>query len=630
MLSPNAVTVDVLFEDIARRMPEAIALKGDAGNALSYAALDREADGFARFLHAQDVGHGDAVVLLAGRSVGAIVALLGILKTGALYVPLDVGEPPARRDRMLKDSAPQLVLTADGVGLDDIPGRRVFHLEHALTLSRQTSGPRVSRSTTPGDIACVMYTSGSTGQPKGVLVPHRAVARLVQGQSYAPFGAGETFLHLAPLAFDASTFEIWGALLNGGSVAVVAEAHPSLDTVVEAIAQHEATVAWFTAGLFSLLVDHRIEGLKPLKCILAGGDVLSARHVARAYAGLPDCGIVNGYGPTENTTFTCCYPIPREGWGTGAVPIGLPIAETGVHLLDEALQPVRPGDPGQIACAGAGLAAGYLHREDLTAETFVMIETGPGCRERVYLTGDLGRQRSDGVVEFLGRIDTQVKIRGKRVELGEIENALRSDPAVLDAVVVARDAPPDGKRLSAYLVLAGPAAIDPNRGKRALARLRGMLPDHMIPIEAAVLDALPLTTNGKVDRARLPAIAPIAARPSRDAAGSAWVENKVAALWAETLCGPGQDTHSDSHQDLDRDLDRDANFFDQGGSSLTLMALHAALRSALCPRLSLMAVFQHTSVRALARHIEALDGVMPLGASADIPVPATLEGALPR
>ncbi len=519
--------------------------------------------------------------------------MLGVMKAGAAFIPLDPKEPLERLAPCLLDSAPSVLLVAGESPLR--PGTfagTVMEIHRALEWACSEAEGRATTGVHPDGLASVMYTSGSTGQPKGVEVVHRGILRLVKGQDYAPFGPNETFLHLAPLAFDASTFEIWGALLNGGSLVIVDEPQPSLDAIAAAVSRYHVTTAWFTAGLFDLLVDHRLDALRPLRCILAGGDVLSPAHVRRAYAGLPDCSLVNGYGPTENTTFTCCYSIPRAGWGDGPVPIGIPLSGDRVHILDADLTPVSPGEIGQICCAGNGLARGYLGQPELTATKFVNVWLDGYGQERLYLTGDLGRQRSDGVIEFCGRADFQIKISGKRVELGEIEDALRGDPAIADAIVVAREAPSGGKRLAAYLKLRDQSSASTVGAKTTtiLARLHRLLPSHMIPADVVVVDLVPLTANGKVDRSRLPSVplgpGPVAGRAGPDRRGS---EQAIASIWQQVLGFA--------------EVDRDANFFDIGGTSLLLMAIHAKLQVEVAPDLSLMALFEHTSIRSLAAHL---------------------------
>jgi amino acid adenylation domain-containing protein len=585
-------SVHALFAAQAAHRPDAVALR-EGERTMSYGTLNLAARQLAGELGARGVKPGDLVAVLTERGLAAVTAFLGILAAGAAYVPLDPAYPAEALAGMLADSEPPLLLaqrslTAKLPGL--MPPHGAVHvLEDVLSAAaaRPSDAPLPPRRA--DDLAYVMYTSGSTGRPKGVLVPDRAIVRLVRGQSYARFAADEVFLHLSPLAFDASTFEIWGALLNGGSVGIVAEARPSLEDIGAAIARYGATTAWFTAALFHLLVDHRLEDLRPLRCIVAGGDVLSPGHVARAMTALPGCRFVNGYGPTENTTFTCCYVIPAEGWGGGALPIGRPIAHSAVHLLGPDLERIPDGEIGQLCCAGDGLANGYLNRPELTAEKFVENPHTPG--ERLYLTGDLVRRRPDGVIEFCGRADRQVKINGKRVELDEIEHALRADPCLADAVVVMREDTPGMKRLAAYLKPAEPwsAAHREAAAAAVIMRLRQRLPEHMIPADVMAVDDFALTPNGKVDRKNLPPPRPTTVIAAPTIGGSA-TERGVAAIWQRVLGVAA--------------VPRDGNFFDLGGTSLQILAVHAAIAEEMGRHIPISALFEHPTVADLAARLD--------------------------
>ncbi|MFS8065776.1 MAG: amino acid adenylation domain-containing protein, partial [Byssovorax sp.] len=332
-----------------------------------------------------------------------------------------------------------------------MPGRHVCLDADWQSIAQESpESPRIDVA--PGDLAYVMYTSGSTGEPKGVMALHRGVVRLCRGADYVTLTAEDVLLALAPLSFDASTFEIWGCLLNGGRLVVMPPHQPSLEELGQALRCHGVTTLWLTAGLFHLMVDERLEDLRGLRQLLAGGDVLSVPHVRRAAEALSGCRIINGYGPTENTTFTCCHTVGDLAGVGDSVPIGYPIAGTQVYLLDERLAPVPDGSPGELYTGGAGVARGYLNRPDLTEARFIPSPFSDDPSDRLYRTGDLARRREDGAIEFLGRIDFQVKIRGYRIEPGEIEAVLRRHPAVKEAVVLAREDEPDQKRLVAYVV----------------------------------------------------------------------------------------------------------------------------------------------------------------------------------
>jgi len=401
-----------------------------------------------------------------------------------------------------------------------------------------------------------MYTSGSTGRPKAVGVTHRNVVRLVRESGFADLGADQVFLQLAPVSFDASTLEIWAPLLNGGRLAIFPPRRPSLEELGEAISRFGVTTLWLTAGLFHQMVDDRLESLRPLRQLLAGGDVLSPAHVRRALSGLPDVALINGYGPTEATTFTCCAALKEAA---PIVPIGRPIGNTRVYVLGPDLRLVPGGAWGELFAGGDGVSRGYLGSPELTAERFVPDSFAePGAAgSRLYRTGDVVRWLSDGRVEFRGRRDGQVKVRGFRVELGEIESALARHPEVGAAAVAARETGGSaGRRLVAYVV---PRAGEPSVEREGLLVpelrrfLASVLPEYMLPSGFVLLDALPLTPNGKLDRAALP-------EPESTAGAGTWIapatplEELLAKVASEVLA-------------VER-VGMGDNFFDLGGHSL--------------------------------------------------------------
>jgi len=424
-----------------------------------------------------------------------------------------------------------------------------------------------------------MYTTGSTGKPKGVCIPHQGVVRLVKSTNYLKFSPDLVFLQLAPLAFDAATFEIWGSLLNGAKLVLYPGDRPDLATLGQILAREQITTLWLTAGLFHLMVDERIDDLKPLRHLIAGGDVLSVPHVRKVLATLPDCQLINGYGPTENTTFTCCYPIDRLDPLATTVPIGRPISNTQVYLLDSHLQPVPIGIPGELYIGGDGLASGYLHRPDLTCEKFIpnpFAQTG-----KIYRSGDLARYLPDGNLEFLGRIDNQVKIRGFRIEIGEIETVLAQHPSVQEVIVTVR-ADRGDKRLVAYLV-PQPPAQPTEREIRTF--LESRLPEYLIPSAIVMLAALPLTTNGKVDRRALPSPDTRAA-PDTILAPRDELELQLTAIWEQVL-----GVHP---------IDIRSNFFELGGHSLMAVRLFAKIEQTWGQNLPLATLLQKQTIEELA------------------------------
>jgi amino acid adenylation domain-containing protein len=619
------VRVHHLFAEQARREPERIALV-DGDRELTYGELDTEAERLAGRLRTAGVGAETLVGVKISRSMEMVIAFLGALKAGGAYVPLDPGYPEERLEAMVEEAGVEFVVEASprprphppapspatpppspGEGEQD----NVFAI---LPLSqgggmgwweRGPGGEGREGEGSGGSLAYAMFTSGSTGRPKAVGVEHRGIVRLVRGADYADLGPDQTFLQLAPAAFDASTLEIWAPLLNGGRLVIFQGEPSSLSDLGEAIARHGVTTLWLTAGLFHQVVDHGIEILRPVRQLLAGGDVLSPAHVNRILTEIPGCRVINGYGPTENTTFTCCFPVPGPISPGRTVPVGRPISGTTVHVVDRELQTVPVGVAGELLTGGDGLARGYLYRPALTAERFVPDPFGPPGA-RLYRTGDLVCWRADGTIEFLGRLDDQVKIRGFRVEPGEVEAAVSAHPDVRQAAVAVADGA-GGRRLVAYV--AGEVSADDLR-----AWLRQRLPEHLVPSAVVLLPELPLTLNGKVDRKALPA--PEAGIPERAgfAAPRTPVEEILAAIWAEVL-------------DVER-VGIEDGFFDLGGHSLSAIQVISRVRSAFGVELPLRLLFEEPTPAGLAPHVEEALRVRT-GALAPPIVPVEREREIP-
>jgi amino acid adenylation domain-containing protein len=455
---PRDASIHELFEEQAQRTPKAVAVIFE-GSQLSYEELNRRANRVARGLQKLRVGRDVPVGVCLDRSIEMVIALLAVLKAGGAYVPLDPAYPAERLAFLINAAGTPVILTQthlkncslDAAGQVLCLDADEFADEDDTNL---TAGVRAN------DLAYVMYTSGSTGAPKGVAITHRNVVRLVKETGYASFSADETFLQLAPISFDASTFELWGALLNGGRLVVMPPAQPSLEEIGSAIREHGVTTLWLTSGLFNAMVDERLQDLRPLRQLLAGGDTLSVPHVRKALRELNGTRLINGYGPTESTTFACCYTIAPDSLLDGSVPIGKPIANTTAYILDSRLQPVPLGVAGELFIGGDGLARGYWRQPELTGQKFIADPFSGDREARIYQTGDLARWREDGTIEFLGRADSQVKLRGFRIELDEIENALRQQTDVLDAAVAVREDTPGDKRLVAYVVSKPAAAVE--------------------------------------------------------------------------------------------------------------------------------------------------------------------------
>ncbi|QSQ26344.1 amino acid adenylation domain-containing protein [Pyxidicoccus parkwayensis] len=589
---PRDASLHSLFEARAAASPEAVAVVAPGGRTLTYGELDRRANQLANHLRADGVRVGDRVALCMEHAPEAVVAVLGILKAGAAYVPLDPSAPPERMGFILHDTGATRVLTLEGAArhLPADAARPVFlDTEAARIAASPDTAPSVD--VTGADLAYVMYTSGSTGRPKGVCVPHRAVTRLVVGTGFAKLGPDEVLLQLAPLAFDASTFELWGGLLHGARLVVPPPHALSLEELGRLLDSHRITTLWLTAALYEQMVVSQPAALARVRQVLAGGDVLPPERVREhlAFGGR----LVNGYGPTEGTTFTCCHVLTDPAGVGHSVSIGKPIANTRVYLLDASLRPVPVGVPGELFIGGDGLAWGYLRRPDLTAECFLPdpYSSAPGAR--LYRSGDLARWLPDGRLQFLGRRDAQVKLRGFRIEPGEVEVVLSRHPGVREVTVLARDDMPGGKALVAYLAPRNAQTVD-SQALRAF--LRKTLPEYMVPSAFVALDALPVTQNGKVDRRALPHPDSVGAgeRGGEPVAPRTPVEEQVAALMCHVLRRERVGVHDD--------------FFALGGHSLLATQLLSRIQHTLGVEVPLRAMFEGPTVADLARQIEGEQG----------------------
>ncbi|MGP0012761.1 MAG: syringopeptin non-ribosomal peptide synthetase SypA, partial [Pseudomonas sp.] len=555
--SPRHTTVHALFEAQVQRTPEAPAVAHDAAS-LSYRELNRQANRLAAELLDLGVQPGDSVALLLPRSIDLVVSQLAVLKCAAVYVPLDINAPRERQTFMVQDSQAVLVLTYSAETLG--PGTRRLDLD--VRPASEEPADNLDRPATAESVAYIMYTSGSTGTPKGVLVPHRAIARLVIDNGYADFNGQDRVAFASNPAFDASTLDVWAPLLNGGCVVVVEHSVLlSQDEFRALLLAQSVSVLWLTAGLFHQYADGLMEVFARLRYLIVGGDVLDPAVIARVLAQGAPQHLLNGYGPTEATTFSATYEITSAG--NGGIPIGRPIGNSQVYVLDARRQPVAVGVPGELYIGGQGVAKGYLNRAELSTTQFVADPFSAREGALLYRTGDLGRWKADGNLEYLGRNDGQVKIRGFRIELGEIEAALVTHPAVQEAVLLARQ--DDGeKRLVAYFTLREPQQTLDIESLRS--HLQARLPDYMVPAAYVRLDALPLTPNGKLDRKVLPAPDAQALVSRGYEAPEGVVETTLAAIWAEVL-------------KVER-VGRHDHFFELGGHSLLAVSLIERMRQA--------------------------------------------------
>ncbi|MET0236330.1 MAG: amino acid adenylation domain-containing protein [Kibdelosporangium sp.] len=547
-------TLDELFRSVARRTPDAVAVR-EGDTELTYAQLAGAAAEQARRLRDVGVGPGDRVLVGLPRSIAETVALLGVMWTGAAYVGVDLSVPGAHTDKIVAKAAAAAALVP--------PESADIAAAYGIPICSTWERPWPSGTTSAADhgqLAYVAFTSGSTGMPKGVAVPHRAAVRLVHEADYVRLGPGERVLRLSPLAFDASTLEIWGPLLTGATLEIYPAGLPSPSELGQFLIERGVTVAWLTAGLFRLVEEFAPDSLRGLRQLLTGGDVVPHDHVARALERHPGLVITNGYGPTENTTFTATYTVTSAAEIDGPLPIGTPVPGTRVYVLDDRHRLVPPGAVGELYAAGAGLADGYLGDEAETARGFGQFS--PDIPERLYRTGDIVRIDTQGRLRFLGRRDDQVKLRGYRVELAAINAVLAADPRVQDSVVLVTDGDSADKRLIAALVPTADAAV---RTEDLRDLLAGQLPGYMVPTLWAVVDRIPLTTNGKVDRRALAAVAlpagqsrvPGARRASEDGSLTSMSELFGKALNASVSAGFGAD----------------ADFFTSGGNSMGAVRL---------------------------------------------------------
>ncbi|SFY30208.1 non-ribosomal peptide synthetase, partial [Pseudomonas sp. NFACC47-1] len=553
---PREQPIQVLFQAQARARPDApAAVQG--GRTLTYGELDCQSDRLAAHLMGLGLQAGESVALLLPRSLELLVSQLAVLKCAAVYVPLDVNAPAERQGFMIQDSCAVLALTLSAEALPSHV-RRVDLDTIDLGGQPAHAEPAPQSSEAP---AYIMYTSGSTGTPKGVLVPHRAISRLVINNGYADFNERDRVAFASNPAFDASTLDVWAPLLNGGCVVVVEQqVLLSQERLRTLLIEQSVSVLWMTAGLFHQYAASLMTAFARLRYLIVGGDVLDPAVIGRVLKEGAPVHLLNGYGPTEATTFTTTYEI--KAVGEGSIPIGRPLGNTRVYILDAQQRPVPQGVAGELYIGGMGVAKGYLNRPELTVEKFLTDPFSQRPGALMYRTGDLGRFLADGNIEYLGRNDGQVKIRGFRIEPGEIEARLAQHHDVKEAVVLVREDAPGEKRLVAYFT---PRSSDEAVDIEALrAHLQSRLPDYMVPAAYVQLQALPLTSNGKLDRRALPVPdqASIVSRGYEAPVGE--VENTLARLWRQVL-------------HVER-VGRHDHFFELGGHSLLAVNLIEQMR----------------------------------------------------
>ncbi len=579
---PRHETISRLFERQAKETPDARAVVYD-GQILTYRELNERANRIAAALRSNGVGPESVVALLTGRTTELASGILGILKAGGAYLPIGDDVPRERAEWMLKDCKADILLQSDK--LDGLPlsGKRLFieDIQTKAGLSSENPEPLGG----PESLAYMIYTSGSTGAPKGVMIEQRSVIRLVKNSNYIDFTPEDRLLFTSSLGFDVTTFEIFGPLLNGASLYVSdQETYLDSDVLETFIQQNGITTLWLTSSLFNHLSEQNEHVFSGLSRLIIGGEALSPSHVNRVRNALPHLSVWNGYGPTENTTFSTCFLIEQSY--DHSIPIGRPVGNSTAYIINSRGTPQPIGVIGELCTGGDGVARGYFGRPELTEEKFVPNPFVPG--ERMYRTGDLARWLPDGTIEYAGRMDDQVKIRGYRVELGEIEAALRGLDGVKEAAVSVRTGQSGNKELIAYMSLQ--ADMDTEKVRSSLSK---QLPNYMVPAYMMELEKLPLTPNGKLDRKNLPE--PELALQTAYTAPRNELEEQLSVIWQEVL-GTKQVGIEDS-------------FFELGGDSIKALQVSARL-GRYGWKMTASDLFRHPSIKELAPLIRKAERVI--------------------
>ena len=598
---PRDSTIGSLFLETADRFPERIAIESDDAH-FTYQQLRAEALHLAALLLDAGVTPGDRVAITVRPGPEMIASMLGTLLAGGCCVPVDPSYPADRFALLLEESGARAALVSPDCE-KRFPSSWPGKILTPAPFGNAAPAALPAIAVTAEHPAHLLFTSGSTGRPKGVLLPHRGTVRLVRNNDFIDITPDDVFLQAAPVSFDASLLEIWGALLNGGRLILMPDG-PDLEAIAAAVRDKGVTTLWLTSGLFQLMIDEHADSLKSLRHLIAGGDVLSPAHVRKAIEALPHTRLVNGYGPTENTTFTTCHTITTDDLEKPSIPIGKPVANTTVHLLDSQQRPVPVGIPGELHTGGDGLAIGYLNAPDLTAEKFI---SHPHYG-RLYRTGDLARWSPDGTIEFLGRRDHQVKVRGFRIELGEIEAVLMEHPQVRQAKAAVRGDTAETKRILAWVVAENDCSPTASQLKTFLA---DRLPGFMQPDAISVIDAFPLNANGKIKVDALPEpgrkTTHVPELPAEAPDGP--VETRLAAIWQELLGVEEISRHDD--------------FFALGGHSLMALRMFSRITREFHKSLPLATLIQHPTIATLATLLvpaaSARPEARPLPAQASTP-----------
>ncbi|GCE59889.1 linear gramicidin synthase subunit B [Microcystis aeruginosa NIES-4285] len=586
---PEDQCIHQLFEAQVERTPNAIAIVFDE-QSLTYGELNGRANQLAHYLQKLGVKPDELVGICLKRSLDMIVGLLAILKVGGAYVPIDPDYPQERISFMLQDTQVKVILTCESLQTS-LPNHQaiVVCLDKDWQLINQASQENLNNAVSADNLAYIIYTSGSTGTPKGVAVTHQAVNRLVLNTNYIHFTPDDRVVQASNIAFDAATFEIWGALLNGAKIIILAKSVLlSPQEFALSLRENQISVLFLTTALFNQLASLVPQAFSGLRYLLFGGESVDPKWVREVLDNGRPQNLLHVYGPTENTTFSSWYLVEDLPATATTIPIGKAISNTQIYLLDQNLQPVPIGVSGELYLGGAGLARGYLNRQELTTEKFIPNPFDPlskvgNQQSKLYKTGDLARYLPDGKIEYLGRTDNQVKIRGFRIELGEIEAVLLSHPQIREAGGLVNESDrPENRALAAYVVL-----NDPTCATQSLREfVKRQLPDYMIPAYWLILDNLPLTSNGKIDRRALPLPNPELHRSVDYVAPKNSTQETIAAIFGQVL-------------KLEK-VGINDNFFEIGGNSLQATQVISRLRESFALELPLRRLFEQPTVADLA------------------------------
>ncbi|MDZ8024549.1 MAG: amino acid adenylation domain-containing protein [Nostoc sp. DedQUE11] len=592
---PQDKCIHQLFEEKVQQYPDSIAVNF-ANEQLTYQELNTCSNKLAHHLQKIGVGSEVLVGICISQSIEMIIGLLGILKAGGAYVPLDPGYPEERLNFMLEDAQVSVLLTQENL-LKHFEGfsNPIISIDKDWKIITQEKEDNLKSDLNSDNLAYIIYTSGSTGKPKGVAVPHKAVNRLVCNTNYIKLSPSDKIAQASNASFDAATFEIWGALLNGAQLVMISkDVTISPHELALQLREKSINVLFLTTALFQQIVRDVPQAFATLKYFLFGGETVNTRWIKKILESGAPKHLIHVYGPTENTTFSSYYCVD-ELPSAISLPIGRPITNTQIYILDTYLQPVPIGVTGELYIGGEGLAREYLNRTELTAKNFITHPFSKKPQARLYKTGDLARYLPDGNIEFLGRIDNQVKIRGFRIELSEIEAVLSQHPAVNETIVIAGEDVPDDKYLVAYIVPKQERIpMEDVQSFASLLRqfLKEKLPEYMVPKAYMVLESLPLTANGKVDRHALPIPETITFNNQDYVAPRSQVEKLLAEIWAKVLGKEQVGVHD--------------NFFELGGHSLLATVLTSRIRDTFQIDLPVRNLFETPTVEELAKYIDTM------------------------